>query len=73
VTPSKRKKRKRRRSSLLLACPFCGQEDELHVDAGGGDHQTYTEDCAVCCRPRVVHVEPGEAPGEPHVWLERGE
>jgi hypothetical protein len=31
------------------------------------------EDCAVCCRPRVVHVEPGELAGEPHVWLERGD
>ncbi len=43
------------------------------MDAGGGAHQTYTEDCAVCCRPRVVHVEPGDEPGEVRVWLERGE
>ncbi len=43
------------------------------MDLGGGDEQVYTEDCAVCCRPRVVHVEPGEAPGEVRVWLERGE
>ena len=73
MTVRKRKKRRRPKSSLVLACPFCGEEDELHVDAGGGEHQTYTEDCAVCCRPRVVHVEPGEEPGEPRVWLERGE
>jgi len=73
VTVRKRKKRRRAKSSLVLQCPFCGEEDELHVDAGGGEHQTYTEDCAVCCRPRVVHVEPGEEPGEPRVWLERGE
>ena len=56
-----------------VACPFCGEADELYVDAGGGDTQTYTEDCAVCCRPRVVHVEPGDGPGEVRVWLERGE
>jgi hypothetical protein len=73
VTVRKKKTRRRAKSSLVLPCPFCGEEDELHVDAGGGDHQTYTEDCAVCCRPRVVHVEPGEEPGEPRVWLERGE
>jgi Cysteine-rich CPXCG len=67
------KRRKSRRSATLVACPFCGETDTLHVDAGGGQHQTYTEDCAVCCRPRVVHVEPGEEPGEVRVWLERGD
>jgi transposase-like protein len=67
------KRRKSRRSATLVACPFCGETDTLHVDAGGGQHQTYTEDCAVCCRPRVVHVEPADEPGEIRVWLERGE
>jgi hypothetical protein len=27
----------------------------------------------VCCRPRIIHVEPGEEAGEPHVWIEREE
>lgn len=62
-----------RRSKLSLPCPFCGEVDELVVDLGGGEHQQYTEDCAVCCRPRVVHVEPGEEPGDVNVWLEREE
>ena len=70
--PPKRRKRPRRATSLV-ACPFCGEEEEVHVDAGGGSRQTYTEDCAVCCRPRVVHVEPAEEEGEVRVWLERGE
>lgn len=56
-----------------MECPFCGEEEEIFVDAGGGSSQTYTEDCPVCCRPRVVHVEPGDEPGEVRVWLERGE
>jgi hypothetical protein len=56
-----------------LECPFCGQVDELYVDPGGGQEQTYTEDCAVCCRPRVVHVERADENGEVVVWLERGE
>jgi hypothetical protein len=68
-----KRKRKRTRTERTVACPFCGQEDELYVDSGGGDTQIYTEDCAVCCRPRVVHVEPSDTPGEPIVWLERGE
>jgi hypothetical protein len=64
--------RKKKRSPRVR-CPFCGEAEELYVDPGGGDAQVYTEDCAVCCRPRVVHVEPGDVPGETRVWLERGE
>jgi hypothetical protein len=67
------KKKKRRREGTTVACPFCGQTDELYVDLGGGERQEYVEDCAVCCRPRVVHVEPGDESGSPRVWLERGE
>lgn len=70
---TKTKRRKPRRRSEEVACPFCGEREALHVDAGGGAHQTYVEDCAVCCRPRVVHVEPGDEPGEVRVWLERGD
>ena len=69
----KRKKSRSRKASALAACPFCGEPEELYVDPGGAERQTYTEDCAVCCRPRVVHVEPGDEPGEVRVWLERGD
>jgi len=64
---------KKRKTSAAVVCPFCGEAEELYVDLGGGEQQTYTEDCAVCCRPRVVHVEAGEFPGEVSVWLEREE
>ena len=67
------KRRRPRPSATPVTCPFCGESDELYVDPGGGEHQTYVEDCAVCCRPRVVHVEPGDVPGEVSVWLERGD
>jgi hypothetical protein len=67
------KKKVKRRRKQAVVCPFCGEADEIAVDQGGGTRQTYTEDCAVCCRPRVVHVEPGDEPGEVRVWLEREE
>jgi hypothetical protein len=76
VASSKKKRKKKRRrapSTNLVRCPFCGEDEELQVDASGGSHQTYTEDCPVCCHPRLVHVEPGDAPGETRVWLERGD
>jgi hypothetical protein len=68
---SEKKRKRARRMSLL--CPFCGEPDEIYVDLGGGTRQEYVEDCAVCCRPRVVHVEPAGDPGEVEVWLERGD
>ncbi len=69
----KKAKKRAKRHKEAVACPFCGEAEEIAVDPGGGARQTYTEDCAVCCRPRVVHVEPGEEPGEFRVWLEREE
>jgi hypothetical protein len=65
---------KKKRASAEVVCPFCGEVDELFVDLGGGERQVYTEDCAVCCRPRIVHVEPAaDADGDVTIWLEREE
>lgn len=38
-------------------CAACGEEIVIPVDVSGGGAQTYTEDCPVCCRPNVIHVE----------------
>jgi hypothetical protein len=35
-------------------CAFCGEDNEVFVDPGGGRHQTFTEDCTVCCRPNLI-------------------
>ncbi len=69
----KRRRKRSRAAATQAVCPFCGEAEEVYVDGGGGEVQTYIEDCAVCCRPRVVHVEPGDEPGEVRVWLERGD
>ena len=42
--------------SIAADCPYCGEPVDLVVDAGGGDHQSYVEDCPVCCRPWQVDV-----------------
>ena len=39
-----------------IMCPHCGEPVVIGVDVGGGAVQHYVEDCAVCCRPWVVHV-----------------
>lgn len=41
---------------ITYSCPSCGEENETLVDPSGGDRQTYTEDCAVCCRANVIHI-----------------
>lgn len=37
-------------------CAVCGEWNEATVDASGGAHQTYTEDCFVCCHPNFLRV-----------------
>ena len=43
-------------SSTVVWCPYCGEQVELLVDAGGGGTQEYVEDCEVCCRPWNVRI-----------------
>jgi hypothetical protein len=36
-------------------CPFCGEAFTIVVDLSQ-EHQTYVEDCYVCCRPITFDV-----------------
>lgn len=40
-------------------CAFCGEENEVFIDSSGGNHQEFTEDCAVCCRPNLISITIG--------------
>jgi hypothetical protein len=51
-------------------CESCGEEIVVPVDLSGETSQTYAEDCPVCCRPNLIHVEI-EGTGEVRVWAER--
>jgi hypothetical protein len=67
----KRKKQsKRRRDEASYLCDACGEEIVIPIDLSAGQSQEYVEDCPVCCRPNVVHVEIGEE-GEVRVWAAR--
>jgi len=37
-----------------VICPYCSESVTIMVDAGGGAHQQYVEDCEVCCNPWQV-------------------
>lgn len=47
-------RRKRALSASSYLCPHCGEEVDSSPDLGGGEHQTYIEDCPVCCRPNQI-------------------
>ena len=38
-------------------CSACGEEIVVPIDLSAGTSQQYVEDCPVCCRPNVIHVE----------------
>ena len=67
--------RKRRRERQHLAdegryvCGACGQEIVVPIDVSAGASQSYVEDCPVCCRANVVHVEVDDD-GSARVWAE---
>jgi hypothetical protein len=66
----KRKKRKRRPPDEgRYVCDACGEEIVVPLDLSAGESQEYVEDCPVCCRPNVIHVEIDEQ-GEARVWAE---
>jgi hypothetical protein len=45
-------------------CASCGEWNETSVDEFAGSRQTYVEDCQVCCKPNVLHIEYDRSAGE---------
>ena len=50
-------------------CDACGEEIVVPIDHSAGSSQEHIEDCPVCCRPNVIHIEIDEA-GDVRVWAE---
>jgi hypothetical protein len=50
-------------------CDACGEEIVIPIDPSAGERQEYVEDCPVCCRPNVIHVEIDED-GDARVWAQ---
>ena len=69
----KRKKhRQRPKEDVSYLCDACGEEIVVTIDLSAGSEQEYVEDCPVCCRPNIVHVEIDEDGGV-RVWAAKGE
>ena len=64
----KRKKQRRRpKEETTYVCDACGEEIVIPLDLSAGSEQEYVEDCPVCCRPNVVHIEI-DGDGVVRVW-----
>jgi hypothetical protein len=37
-------------------CAGCGESNETFVDESAGQHQSYVEDCQVCCKPNLLDI-----------------
>ena len=54
---------------LSYICDSCGEEVVVPIDLSAGAEQQYVEDCPVCCRPNVIHIEIDES-GAMRIWAE---
>ncbi len=52
-----------------VGCPYCGETIEVVIDCSEPE-QSYYEDCFVCCRPILFHVEI-DMSGQPNVSVRR--
>ena len=58
------------KDEAIYTCDSCGEEIVVPIDLSAGTSQEYVEDCPVCCRPNLIHVEV-EEDGDVRVWAER--
>ena len=50
-------------------CDACGEEIVIPLDISQGFNQEYVEDCPVCCRANVIHIEIDDH-GNARAWAE---
>ncbi len=42
---------------IEINCPYCGEVNEIYIDFSGGMHQSYIEECQICCRSWEIVVD----------------
>ena len=50
-------------------CDGCGEEIVIPLDLSEGSHQSYVEDCPVCCRANLIHIDI-DSQGRITTWAE---
>jgi len=41
----------------FFTCPYCLEEIAIRIDPTGGQRQSFSYDCEVCCRPIAVRLK----------------
>ena len=41
----------------FINCPYCLESIKIRIDLTGGENQSLTYDCEVCCRPITLQFE----------------
>ena len=41
----------------FISCPYCLESIKVRIDLTGGQNQSLTYDCEVCCRPIALQFE----------------
>ena len=54
---------------ISYVCDSCGEEIVIPLDRSQGSSQEFVEDCPVCCRPNVIHVDVDEN-GQARAWAQ---
>ena len=68
ATAAERKVEEEVNDEASYVCDACGEEIVIPIDPSAGSHQDFVEDCPVCCRPNVIHVD--FLDDEVRVWSE---
>jgi hypothetical protein len=58
--------------SASYLCDYCNEANQVSIDMSDGMHQEFIEECRVCCRPNVIHMEIDER-GRIRIWNERAQ
>ena len=56
-------------TEITYICNACGEDIVIPLDPSQGSEQQFVEDCPVCCRPHVIHVQI-DPDGEATAWAE---
>jgi cysteine-rich CPXCG protein len=51
-------------TGATYVCPWCLDAAQTWPDPGAGEHQTYVEDCPLCCHPNVLDTTFDRRSGE---------
>jgi transcription elongation factor Elf1 len=56
--------------STEIECPYCGESQAVNIELTMA-HQSYTEDCQVCCKPMILNIEVDYETEQVHIYAQQ--